>query len=58
MSTCTMSPRLLTFKWRALVAGVIFLATQPVAAQDRSSTPGNTYAFIATLPDWSGAWVV
>jgi hypothetical protein len=53
-----MSTQLLKCMRRAVVGSLIFLSAQPFAAQDRSSAPGNTYASLAKLPDWSGAWVI
>jgi hypothetical protein len=40
-----------------LVAGYVLSAVASIAGQS-SILPGNSYASIAALPDWGGAWVV
>ncbi len=40
--------------WAAALLGVLGFVT--ASAQPAGSTPGSTYATLATLPDWSGWW--
>lgn len=41
-----------------LVASCVLFVVESAAAQGRSGNQGDTYASIAKLPDWSGAWVI
>jgi hypothetical protein len=44
-------------RWVAAVGLAALLAVDRLAAQTPKELPGNTYSSVATLPDWSGAWV-
>ena len=51
-----MSRLLMRRAFGVVVSGLLVL-TPGIAAQKPSGPQGESYASIATLPDWSGAWV-
>src|SRR5262245_43705797 len=54
----TMTAPRIKFAIPVLIASCLSIGLASAAGQTPSGPQGDTYASIAKLPDWSGAWVV